>query len=294
MQFIERLLCTRQCRLIMWVVLFHPHRDPLMEQCVLLLFPLYRWENGDQKRLILMTLDRDSKRKKNSLVIARKGTSIYQIKGWEENQRWGTDGIRIRSGLGKVETRAVGQSRGSLAQCRKLLKWSEVKSLSRVRLFVTLLTIAHQAPPSMGFSRQEHWSGLPFPSPGDSWPRDWTQVSRIVGRCFNFWATTKLLNIIYSLPLWPVFGKGTLRSCYMTLETVENNHSLPLRRKIAVGVFNPGGDQGWWGRVRHCSSFSLLPVSMPVPSQYPPMSRINYSVPWHWTQVMLLASTIVM
>ena len=27
--------------------------------------------------------------------------------------------------------------------------------------------IAHQAPPSMGFSRQEHWSGLPFPSPGD-------------------------------------------------------------------------------------------------------------------------------
>ena len=32
---------------------------------------------------------------------------------------------------------------------------------------VTLWTIAHQAPPSMGFSRQEYWSGLPFPSPGD-------------------------------------------------------------------------------------------------------------------------------
>ena len=42
-----------------------------------------------------------------------------------------------------------------------------VKSLSRVRLFVTPWTIAHQAPPSMGFSRQEYWSGLPFPSPGD-------------------------------------------------------------------------------------------------------------------------------
>ena len=38
-------------------------------------------------------------------------------------------------------------------------------SLSRVRLFVTLWTIAHQAPPPMGFSRQEHWSGLPFSSP---------------------------------------------------------------------------------------------------------------------------------
>ena len=43
----------------------------------------------------------------------------------------------------------------------------EVKSLSRVRLFVTPWTVAYQAPPSMGFSRQEYWSGLPFPSPGD-------------------------------------------------------------------------------------------------------------------------------
>ena len=43
----------------------------------------------------------------------------------------------------------------------------KVKSLSRVRLFATLWTVAHQAPPSMGFSRQEYWSGSPFPSPGD-------------------------------------------------------------------------------------------------------------------------------
>ena len=37
--------------------------------------------------------------------------------------------------------------------------------ISRVRLCVTPETAAHQAPPSLGFSRQEHWSGLPFPSP---------------------------------------------------------------------------------------------------------------------------------
>ena len=36
---------------------------------------------------------------------------------------------------------------------------------SRVQLCVTPWTAAHQAPPSLGFSRQEHWSGLPFPSP---------------------------------------------------------------------------------------------------------------------------------
>ena len=38
---------------------------------------------------------------------------------------------------------------------------------SRVRLCATPWTAAYQASPSMGFSRQEHWSGLPFPSPGD-------------------------------------------------------------------------------------------------------------------------------
>ena len=36
-----------------------------------------------------------------------------------------------------------------------------------VQLFATPWTVAHQAPLSMGFSRQEHWSGLPFPAPGD-------------------------------------------------------------------------------------------------------------------------------
>ena len=41
------------------------------------------------------------------------------------------------------------------------------QSFSCVQLFATLWTVAHQAPLSMGFSRQEYWSGLPFPPPGD-------------------------------------------------------------------------------------------------------------------------------
>ena len=45
-------------------------------------------------------------------------------------------------------------------------KWKvKVKSLSRVRLLATPWTAAYQAPPSMGFSRQEYWSGVPLPSP---------------------------------------------------------------------------------------------------------------------------------
>ena len=50
--------------------------------------------------------------------------------------------------------------------CYHLSKF-HVKSLSRVQLFATPWTVAYQAPPSMGFSKQEYWSGLPFPSPGD-------------------------------------------------------------------------------------------------------------------------------
>ena len=42
-----------------------------------------------------------------------------------------------------------------------------MKSLSRVQLFATPWTVAYQAPQYMEFSRQEYWSGLPFPSPGD-------------------------------------------------------------------------------------------------------------------------------
>ena len=45
-------------------------------------------------------------------------------------------------------------------------KW-KVKSLSRVPLFETPCTVTYQVPLSMGLSRQEYWSGLPFPSPGD-------------------------------------------------------------------------------------------------------------------------------
>ena len=44
---------------------------------------------------------------------------------------------------------------------------TKVKSLSCVQLFVTPWTVAYQAPLSMEFPRQEYWSGLPFPSPGD-------------------------------------------------------------------------------------------------------------------------------
>ena len=69
---------------------------------------------------------------------------------------------------------------------RENSRYQLVRLLSRIRLFATLWTVAHEAPPSMEFSRQECWSGLPFPSPGvfllQGVSRDQILVSRIVGR----------------------------------------------------------------------------------------------------------------
>ena len=64
-------------------------------------------------------------------------------------------------------------------------KWKvKVKSLSRVRLLATPWTTAHQAPPSMGFSTQEYWSGMPLPSPSSN-----TAGPKISSQCSDsvFW-----------------------------------------------------------------------------------------------------------
>ena len=64
----------------------------------------------------------------------------------------------------KNSFKVFGPSTGRMASSFIEMKM-KVKSLSRVRLFATPWTGAHQAPQSMEFSRQKYWSGLPFPSP---------------------------------------------------------------------------------------------------------------------------------
>ena len=56
----------------------------------------------------------------------------------------------------------------STSACTNIRKW-KYQSLSHVQLFATPWTVARQPPLSMGFSRQEYWSGYPFPSPGNLW-----------------------------------------------------------------------------------------------------------------------------
>ena len=73
---------------------------------------------------------------------------------WE---RWEGERKRGRKKVG----REVGRKEGRKEENMLLL----LSRFSRVQLCATPQTAAHQAPPSLGFSRQEHWSGLPFPPP---------------------------------------------------------------------------------------------------------------------------------
>ena len=85
----------------------------------------------------------------------------------------------------------------------------------RVWLFVTLWTVASQAPPSMGFSRQEHWSGLPFPSPmheSEKWKWSCSVVSDSV-RPHGLQPTRLLCP-------WDFPGKSTGVGCHCLLRHI--------------------------------------------------------------------------
>ena len=97
-----------------------------------------------------------------------------------------------------------------------VINYSEIESESEVTQSCPTLrphgTVAYQAPQSMEFSRQEYWSGLPFPSTrGSSQPRDWIQVSRIAGRRFTVWATRGALN-------YPLYGVRSWKSEWLCPE----------------------------------------------------------------------------
>ena len=107
------------------------------------------------------------------------------------------------------------QDRGSVLLCLQLHHFSAMGPLAKFvvsvveslsRLFVTSWTVTRQAPTSVGFPRQEYWSGLPFPSPGDlpdpgiepvspAWQADSLPLSHLGSQnCFDKIPNQKLLN----------------------------------------------------------------------------------------------------
>ena len=91
---------------------------------------------------------------------------------------------------------------------------SEVKLLSCVRLFATPWTVAYHAPLFVGFSRQECWSGLPFPSPGDL-PDPGIEPGSPALQADPYHLSIDI----------PIFLRGKKKKAYITL-TIKMSHTL--------------------------------------------------------------------
>ena len=96
----------------------------------------------------------------------------------------------LSKGLSRVFSSATIRKHQFFSTQPSLWRNTKVKLLSCVRLFASPWTVAHQAPPSIGFSRQEYWRGLPFPSPGDL-PNPGIEPGSpaLEADAFNLWAT---------------------------------------------------------------------------------------------------------
>ena len=120
----------------------------------------------------------------------------------------------------------------------------KVKLLSHVRFFVTPWTAAHQAPPSMGFSRQEYWRGMPLPSPGHLFRL--TLFNCAAGR-EEHCKQISLERVGSAHSVWVTLGLPPVTACVLSRSTL-------FRLQVAV----PGG---CLGRALGCMHFPDLPRS---------------------------------
>ena len=120
-------------------------------------------------------------------------------------------------------------------------KWKvQVKSLSRVRPLVTPWTAAHQAPPSMGFSRQECWSGVPLPSPKIHIEGFYWLSAGRMQRC-NFRRSSRiqvhLTPAASTIP--PKFDPSEIKLVYLRCTSGEVGARSPLAPKIRLLGLSP-------------------------------------------------------
>ena len=103
----------------------------------------------------------------------------------------------------------------------------KVKSLSRVRLFATPRTVAYQAPPSMGFSRQEYWSGSPFPSLNNQ--TNLIKNNRYLKVCILIFFFSPFSSLLFPLSSYPAKECGAgLFSSWLSINIVPKGPSLVL------------------------------------------------------------------
>ena len=154
-------------------------------------------------------------------------------------------------------------------------KWKvKVKSLSRVRLLAILWTVAFQAPPSMGFSRQEYWSGLPLPSPYQ--PRQHVKKQR------HYFAKKGLSSQSYGFSsshvwMWESDYKDSWvpkKWCFWTA-ALEKTLDSPLNCKEIQPV-HPKGNQSWIF-IRRTDAWAETPICGHL------MQRAD-SKDWRWVE----------
>ena len=127
-------------------------------------------------------------------------------------------------------------------QCKQN-KWSEVRSLSRVQLLVTSWTVAYQASPSMGFSRQEYWSGLPLPSPMTNLDNILKSSDITLPTKFHLVKAMVFPIVMYGCDSWTVKKLSTKELLLWTV-VLEKTLESPLHCK-EIKTINPKGNQSW-------------------------------------------------
>ena len=156
-----------------------------------------------------------------------------------------------------------------------ILKWSEVKSLSCVRLLLTPWTVACQAPLSMGFSRQEYWSGLPFPSP--QWHIIWPQKGiEYWSMLYHEWILRTLCSCMQSCFSSVQFSHSVMSD---SLRPHELQHARPPCPSPTPGVHSNSRPLSRWCHPAISSSvvpFSSCPQSLPASESFP-MSQLCFS-----------------
>jgi len=152
-------------------------------------------------------------------------------------------------------------------------KWKvKGKSFSRVWLLATAWTAAYQAPPSMGFSRREHWSGVPLPSPTSG----------------KSWGNLILESLVYTALLWTYHNSFWKKkspfssvqfSCSVMSDSLrphELQHTRPPCPSSTPGVHSNSCPSSWWCHPAIWSSvvpFSSCPQSLPASESFP-MSQL--------------------
>ena len=199
--------------------------------------------------------------------------------------KWVTRDIEAKGFISKGHRKPLKAMRGLR---KALLKVGFVMKSESISCLVmsdsaTPWIVARQAPLSLEFSRQEYWSGLPFPSRGSSWPRNQTRVSCIAGRWFEDIVFSREAEIMWNGPHLLQATNPDTNRC-----TVSAPHLSPFPRDPGMPflIFDLGNAPAPWGAdiYGQAGASSLPPTGAnPRADWLPGTSTAGFLVAKCWT-----------